>query len=168
MDQQQRDWAKDMSQQRTNPWLFSIQIGFFAGLLWGVVRFVAYQFKFTVELPGFILEPFFHNSFLKSGWGFAAGIGGYIIFSIVAALLYKVFFGRLEGPWPGILYGLFWWAVLFLGIGPVLAMTKKVTLAGWNTFYTELCVFLLWGVFIGYSIAFEFTDEASREPLGVK
>jgi len=28
-----------------------------------------------------------------------------------------------------------------------------------------LCLFVLWGMFIGYSIALEFTDDRIREPF---
>ncbi|MCA0754532.1 hypothetical protein KP806_05675 [Paenibacillus sp. N4] len=149
----------------TNPWLFSLKIGFFAGLIWGTVRWLFYEMKFTTELPGFAADPFFHRSFLKSFWGILIGIGSFAIISIVAALLYKVVLGRLRGPIPGMIYGAAWWALIFLAIGPWMGITEWVTRAGWNTLFTELCVFILWGVFIGYSIAFEYTDEASREPI---
>jgi magnesium-transporting ATPase (P-type) len=149
----------------TNPWLFSIKIGFFAGLIWGIIRWMFYEMKFTRILPGFAADPFFKASFLKTAWGEVVGIAAFVLFSIAAALIYKVALGRLRGPWPGILYGAAWWAILFTAVGPMLGIMESVRKAGWNTLYTELCVFLLWGVFIGYSIAFEFTDEASREPI---
>lgn len=152
-------------QQHTNPWTYSVKIGFYAGLIWGTIRWLFYEMKFTTESPGFAAYPFFQPAFLKSGWGLLVGIGSFILVSIVAAVLYKIVMGRLRGPWPGVGYGLLWWAFIFIGIGPLFGMTKSITLAGWNTLYTELCVFLLWGVFIGYSITFEFTDEASREPI---
>lgn len=152
----------------TNPFLFAVQTGFFAGLIWGMTRWIFHQMNFTTELPGFLLEPFLRRSFLMTVWGGWTGLAGFILFSIIAALLYQVVLGRLRGPWPGVGYGLLWWFIIFICIGPQLSMTKQVTVAGWNTFYTELCVFILWGVFIGYTIAFEFTDEASREPAGAK
>jgi hypothetical protein len=155
----------DYEDHHTNPWLFSTKIGFFAGLIWGIVRWMFYEMKFTSVLPGFAADPFFKAAFLKTGWGEVLGIGFFVIFSIIAALLYKVILGRLRGPWPGVVYGLIWWAILFVAVGPLMGLMQPVTKAGWNTLFTELCVFLLWGVFIGYSIAFEFTDEASREPI---
>ncbi|WP_424766180.1 YqhR family membrane protein [Paenibacillus sp. sgz302251] len=150
---------------RTNPWMYSIHIGFFAGIIWGTVRWLFYQMKFTTELPGFAADPFFQESFLKTFWGVIIGIASFAILSIVAALLYKMVPWHMRGPWPGILYGLVWWAIIFVGLGPWIGMTERITKAGWNTLYTELCVFLLWGAFIGYSITFEFMDEASREPV---
>lgn len=152
----------------TNPWLFSLKIGFFAGLIWGMVRWVCYILNFTTVLPGFVAEPFFRSAYLKTGWGMVVGLACYILFSIGAAILYQFTLSRLRGPWPGVLYGFVWWCIIFLAIGPMLGMMKHIRHIGWNTIFTELSVFLLWGVFIGYSIAFEFTDEASREPLKAK
>ncbi|SFF01844.1 Conserved membrane protein YqhR [Paenibacillus catalpae] len=153
-------------EHQTNPWMFSSMIGFFAGLVWGVIRWLFYELKFTTELPGLLVDPFFKSSYLKTGWGIVIGIASYIVFSILASLLYKVLLGKLKGPWPGVFYGLGWWAVIFLLLGPALGISRQITVAGWNTLFSELCIFLLWGLFIGYSIAFEFTDEASREPIG--
>jgi len=162
--------SKDLEERRhpTNPWLFSVKIGFFAGLIWGLVRLLCYSLKFTTVLPGFIAEPFFRSMFLRTGWGMVIGLTFYIVFSILAAMLYQFTLSRLRGPWPGVFYGFLWWAIMHLAIGPWLGMMKGLTQAGWNTLYTELSISLLWGVFIGYSIAFEFTDEASREPIKAK
>lgn len=33
----------------------------------------------------------------------------------------------------------------------------------WNTVISEFCIFLLWGMFIGYTAAIEYTDERKRE-----
>ncbi|MFC4777441.1 YqhR family membrane protein [Paenibacillus sp. GCM10023252] len=156
------------SSHPTKTGLYLLQLGFFAGLIWGFVRWVFFEMKFTLVLPGMLLDPFMKQSFLRTGWGHGAGIAAFIVLSIVAAFLYKVVLGKLRGPWPGAVYGLLWWALLFLGIGPLLGFIKPITEAGWNTLYTEACVFTLWGLFIGYSVAFEFTDEASREPIGAK
>ncbi|GGG56691.1 YqhR family membrane protein [Paenibacillus radicis (ex Gao et al. 2016)] len=156
----------DRLHHHTNPFLFELTIGFFAGLIWGGLRWMLYEFKFTKELPGIMADPFFRSSFLKTYWGMAVGIGCYIVFSIIAAHLYYFLFRKLRGPWPGVLYGFLWWIIIFVFAGPSLHISQPIRTAGWNTFITELCIFLLWGLFIGYSTAFEFTDEASREPVG--
>ncbi len=159
--------SDDKQQKKTNPALFALYIGFCAGVIWGMVRWLNYGLKFTTEVPGYWLEPFFRNSFLKTIWGGAAGIGSYIVFSIVAALIYQFLLQKWKGPWPGIFYGFGWWFLIFICVGPWMKMTASVTTAGWVTLFTELCVMLLWGVFIGYTISFEFNDEASREPVQI-
>ncbi|WP_127534488.1 YqhR family membrane protein [Paenibacillus kobensis] len=150
----------------TNPLTFCLSLGFFAGLIWGTLRGIAYWLKFTKLVPGVLADPFFKMSFLKSGWGYTLGIGSFIVFSILCTLIYYALFSRVGGPWMGVVYGFLWWAIIFGLVGPMMAFTPALTLIGWDTLFTELCIFLLWGTFIGYSIAFEFTDEASREPAG--
>ncbi|WP_227872326.1 YqhR family membrane protein [Paenibacillus albus] len=150
----------------TNPTTFCIQLGFFAGLFWGLVHWLLFVINFTKVMPGFLLDPFMKQSFLRMWYGQFTGIAAFIVFSIIAAFIYKLLLGRLLGPWPGILYGLFWWALLFMTIGPAMSMMKPFNKIGYETLITECCLFLLWGLFIGYTIAFEFTDEAGREPSG--
>lgn len=158
----------EAQQKHTNPLTFCLSLGFFAGLIWGVMRGIAYWFQFTKVLPSFLAEPFFRTSFLKSMWGYWVGIGFFIAFSMLCALLYYALFGRIGGPFMGVIYGLLWWVAIFGFVGPMMRFTPSLTTIGWNSLFTELCIFLLWGIFIGYSIAFEFTDEASREPIGSK
>ncbi|SFS83398.1 YqhR family membrane protein [Paenibacillus sp. BC26] len=150
----------------TNPFAYCLKLGFFAGVIWGLLHWLLYAIHFTKVMPGFLLEPFFQQSFLKSGWGHFAGIAAFTVFSIIATFIYKVLLGRLGGPWAGVFYGLVWWLLLFMTIGPVMQMMDPVNKIGYDTLFTEGCFFTLWGLFIGYTIAFEFTDEASREPVG--
>lgn len=157
---------KRRQNRKTNPWKFALNLGFFAGIIWSIVHWVLYIMKFTLVLPGYLVEPFFRTAFLHTIMGHAVGIGSFVVFSIIAALLYQVMLVRFRGPWMGIVYGAVWWSVLFVVAGPLLGMMQPVHLIGWNSLLTELCLFLLWGVFIGYSVAFEFHDEASREPAG--
>lgn len=145
--------------KKTNPWYYALQIGFFAGLVWGGFKMAAYYFEFTKILPGFMVEPFFLHPFLTSISGTFTGWAFFILFSILAALLYTAFFLKAKGPWPGIFYGVAWWVVWFLIIGPLSDMTKGLKALDLNTIITEACLFLLWGLFMGYSINFEFTEE---------
>lgn len=150
--------------RRTNPLLFAVQLGFFAGLLWGAVRWFCYTFHFTKVLPGFIADMFYTSDYLRTMPGQFVGWAYFIAFSIIASLLYTFLLKKAKGPWPGIVYGLLWWGIIFLWIGPPFGMTLPIQLLGWNTFWTELCLFLLWGIFIGYTVAIEFNDERVREP----
>src|SRR5690606_31736195 len=112
--------------KHTNPWTFALNIGFFAGLIWGAAKLVFSYFEFTNILPGFLVEPFFKHAFLRTFNGYLVGWAVFIVMSVVAAYLYTLFFRKLKGPWPGILYGLGWWAVLFVAAGPLTGLTKRV------------------------------------------
>ena len=67
----------------------------------------------------------------------------------------------------GIAYGIVWWAVLFVALNPWLRLTDPVKKSLWDTNISEVCIFILWGLFIGYTTAQEFTDEKLREPKKV-
>ncbi|MNE88608.1 hypothetical protein D3C80_1859320 [compost metagenome] len=65
---------------------------------------------------------------------------------------------------PGMVYGVAWWLIIFVAAQPMLHMTKPIRELSTNTIISELCLYLLWGLFIGYTAAEEFTNERMREP----
>ncbi|PYI55072.1 hypothetical protein DLM86_11080 [Paenibacillus flagellatus] len=162
--EQERDRERERPAPRTNVWAFSLQIGLFAGLIWGAVKIGASYFKFTRINSGFVAKPFFTQAYMNSTAGFWTGWLAFIAFSLVAALLYAGLFRKIRGPWMGLVYGASWWALLYLLFGPVMGMMRRIDRLDWNTIVTDFCFFLVWGLFIGYSISFEFTDEREREP----
>jgi uncharacterized membrane protein YagU involved in acid resistance len=156
---------KKQQDQRTNKWFFSLYIGFYAGLIWGAIKMLESLFHFTNLSPGFMVEPFFKSSFLVTWQGYMLGWAVFIIFSIVASMLYGLLLAKSAGPWAGLGYGVFWWALIFLLVGPITGMVAWIAYLDLKTIISELCLFVLWGLFIGYSIAFEFNDERMREPF---
>ncbi|WP_106768097.1 YqhR family membrane protein [Paenibacillus faecalis] len=156
-----------LERDRTNRFVFALELGFYAGFIWGAVRWLFYSFHFSSVVPGFLLEPFFKHSFLKSAAGQVAGWLSFIALSIIASLIYVYLLRKAKGPWPGIVYGVVWWVVLFIVLEPILHLALPIKRLTWDTNISEICLFLLWGLFIGYTIAQEFTDERHREPQKV-
>jgi uncharacterized membrane protein YagU involved in acid resistance len=155
----------DQTVVRTNRWIFAVKLGFFAGLIWGAVKIMFYYLGFTKVLPAFLVEPFFVREFMNSWSGHLVGWLFFTLFSIAASVLYAAFLYKVKGPWPGVAYGLIWWALLYLWIGPITGMMKRIDRLDWNSILSDASLFVLWGVFIGYTIAIEFTDETIREPF---
>lgn len=147
----------------TNPWFFAIQIGFFAGLIWGTLKAGEYFLKFSKVPLAFFLKPALKPSVVNTAYGFWLGLMSFIVFSIIASLLYTALFRQSKGFWLGLIYGVGWWMLLYILIGPALKMIPPLRRLDWNSIITDFCLFLLWGMFIGYSIALEFTDERMRE-----
>jgi hypothetical protein len=83
---------------------FALYIGFFAGLIWGGVKLLAFGMKFTAVPPGFLIEPFYKMSFLATWRGMLLGWGAFIVFSMAAALLFIGFVHKVHGPWMGLVY----------------------------------------------------------------
>jgi hypothetical protein len=147
----------------SNPFKLALHVGFFAGLIWGGVRWLFYYFGLTDVLPGFLVEPFFKHDFLNGTGGYLVGYVSFIAMSIVAALLYALVARKLKGPWPGVLYGIAWFVLVYLLIGPMVGMLKPLGVLDWDSIWTDFSIFVIWGVFIGYTITMEFTDERSRD-----
>jgi hypothetical protein len=149
---------------RTNPYWFSLKIGFFAGLLWGGVRWMAAAMNFTKVSAAFLADPWVRRSALGSAFWQAAGYALFILMSLAAALVYGRVMRRFRSPAAGLLFGIGWWAVIYLLAGPLIGAVPPLGRIGWNSLITDLCLFAAWGIFIGYSIAFEFHNEVRREP----
>jgi uncharacterized membrane protein YagU involved in acid resistance len=165
-----KGWIWQMENQTsekmlTNRWFFALYIGFYAGLIWGGIKIVEYYLKFTTIVPGFLVELFFKHDFLLTWRGYLTGWVFFILFSILAAFIYMVTLRRILGPWMGIVYGLLWWCFIYLLIGPLSGMMPWMYKLDMNTILTDSCLFTVWGLFIGYSISVEYTDERAREPI---
>lgn len=148
--------------EHTNPWIFALELGFFAGLIWGGLRWLMYWLSFTKVSPGFMAEPFFKHDFLTTAVGHLVGYLLFIVFSVLVSLLYVLTLRKLKGPWPGMIYGVFWWSIVFIA-GSQLFLMQRPFMLPWNSVISEFCIFLLWGLFIGYTTALEYTDERKRE-----
>lgn len=144
--------------------LHALKIGVAAGVLWGLVRWLATGLNFTEVTQAYLLDPFARRDALGSGWWQLAGWGAFIVMSIVAAFVYWVVLGMLRGPWPGLLFGAAWWGIFYAGLGPVIGAVPPLRTIGWNSMATDFCLYVVWGLFIGYSLAFELHDEMKREP----
>ncbi|MDP5275683.1 YqhR family membrane protein [Chengkuizengella axinellae] len=152
------------NKKRTNRFTFALNLGFFAGFIWGLVHQAFYYLTFTKISSSFLAEPFFKHKFIDSWPGFFTGLLFFILFSIICAFIYTLLFSKVKGAWLGIVYGLFWWANLYLWIGPMTGMMKWINNMDINSIISGVCLFILWGIFIGYTVAIEFTNEQAREP----
>ena len=83
---------------------------------------------------------------------------------MVAAIVYWLALGKLRGPWAGFVFGAAWWGLFYALLGPMIGAVPPLRTIGWDSIVTDLCLYLIWGLFIGFSIAFELHDEWQREP----
>ena len=151
--------------KKTNRLGFALQLGLFGGLFWGGVYLALEYFRFTrISLASF-LRIFGSGLERDSLWGTVGGWGLFVVFTIIAALLYVFFLHKIRWPWMGIFYGLVWWALIHIWLGPWAKFITPVHKLDINSLTTGMCLFALWGLFIGLSTSFEFTDERQREPV---
>ncbi|MEH7458569.1 YqhR family membrane protein [Bacillus sp. JJ1127] len=140
-----------------------VQIGLFGGVFWGSIWYFLHFFSFTEAGPNYLLLPFALGNWKEGAWGNVSGIVCMGLLSILVAFLYKALFKRFEGVLPGILYGLFWWSILFFGLGSIAPVIKNALHLPKETIVTTICIFILYGVFISYSVSFEANNENRGE-----
>ncbi|MER2457733.1 YqhR family membrane protein [Bacillus subtilis] len=137
--------------------------GFCGGVLWSFVAYIAYLFHFSEISPNMILQPFVLGEWKKHGLGTVISIILIGVISIGAAFLYFLLMKRLKTMWPGILYGLVLWLLVFFVFNPIFPEVRTVTELTSDTIITTICIYLLYGLFVGYSISFEYNELNSEK-----
>ncbi|MGM0844286.1 MAG: YqhR family membrane protein [Bacillota bacterium] len=132
-----------------------VTTGFAGGILWSGIAYICYMFSFTKLEPNIILEPWAAGNWKDSWLGIVISILAYGLISIGAALVYYAALRKLKSMWVGAGYGLAIMLVVFLVLNPLFPSMKALTDTDYNTLITSACIYILFGVFIGYSISYE-------------
>ncbi|WP_445612685.1 YqhR family membrane protein [Geobacillus sp. YF-1] len=133
----------------------TIIIGFVGGVFWSLIGYLAYFFNFSDISPNMILIPWVAGDWKYGKAGNYAAVVLIGILSIGAALLYYALLRNVRGMWAGMVYGAGLWAVVFYLFHPLFFHVQPVAKLDANTVITTLCLYILYGVFVGYSISFE-------------
>lgn len=131
-------------------------IGFWGGLIWSLLGYLFYALNFTIYGPSLILQPWALGEDLKEGVsGQIWGIVAICIASIILAFAYKFTLGRIKSMWVSVGFGLALWVLVFYVFQPFIPGMKPVMELGRNTVSTTLSLYVLFGLFVGYSISFD-------------
>lgn len=134
-----------------------ISTGFFGGIIWGLIAAFFGYFNFTSVTPKtFILRPFIQSEWTDRWMGQLLSILILSILSIGIALLYYYFLKKVDGISPGLVLGVVLWFIFFWLLEPLLHNIPKFYQLDSDTVVTTMCLFILYGVFIGYSISFAY------------
>ncbi|MFD1018716.1 YqhR family membrane protein [Thalassobacillus hwangdonensis] len=137
----------------------ALMTGFVAGVLWGVIGGIAYYFSFTqVSAASFLIRSFFQNSWSGGLLAEVLAILGVGLISILVALIYYLTMKRMNGLVPAILFGIAIWGIVFYLLNPIFPAVPGLGELNSDTIVTTICLFLLYGTFIGYSISYEYHD----------
>lgn len=132
-----------------------VWIGFWGGLIVSTFGYFGYLLNFTSFGPALVLSPLSSDT---APSGQIAGIFIISVLSIFVALVYKWVLAKLYSMWIGVLYGAAIWCIIFFLARPIFPHLKPVGEWDENTFVTIVCLYILYGLFIGYSICFEYNE----------
>lgn len=134
-------------------------IGFFGGIFWSTVSFVLSFFDFTQIGPTFVLEKIPLGKWANFYIEVLLSIFCIGIISIVIAFIYFFIGKKFTGVLPGVFYGLLWWVIIFLVLGRIAFDLKPIKDYSSDTMVTSICLFILYGTFISYSVSFASQEE---------
>ncbi|ELK46248.1 YqhR family membrane protein [Halobacillus sp. ACCC02827] len=157
------DKQKDQRQQEPQQSVLgkALITGFVAGILWSGLGTIAYYFHFAeVSAASFFFRSFFQTDWTGTWLSEVLAILLTGILSILTALVYYFLLKNKNGLWPGMLYGGIIWAVVFLVLTPVFPAVPTFLEMDSDTWVTTGCLFILYGVFIGYSISYEYRESS--------
>ncbi|GAF63792.1 hypothetical protein BTS2_0684 [Bacillus sp. TS-2] len=134
-------------------------IGFFGGLIWSSIGYFTFFFHFIRIGPAFVLMPWILGDWKDTYIGQLVGILVISIVSIAIAFVYMLTLQKVKSMWVGVGFGLFLWVLIFYILNPFFPGLKTVPHLDSNTIVTSLCLFALYGLFIGYSISYEYAEQ---------
>ncbi|MGE6629351.1 YqhR family membrane protein [Bacillus sp. NPDC077027] len=136
-------------------------VGFVGGVFWGFIGFLTHMFHFSEVSPNMLLQPFVLGEWKKGGLGTFFSIVLLGILSMIAAFIYYGTLKKVRGFWIGLLYGIVLWVLVFYVFNPIFPDVKQVQQLEQSTIVTTFCLYLLYGMFVGYSISFEYNELTS-------
>ncbi|MCJ7839342.1 YqhR family membrane protein [Lederbergia sp. NSJ-179] len=132
--------------------------GFVAGAGGALLCFIAHYLNFTEIKPSFILTIFRGN--WQDGWlGIVISCLIYGLLSILVAFGYYVLLKRKKSIIWGGVYGAALFCLIFFVFYPIIPTIQLITNYNLTTILTEACFFVLYGIFIGYSISYEYNEQ---------
>jgi len=139
----------------------SIIVGFLGGIFFSLFLLVLNYFKLIeINILSSIGKSLINNDKALFNWyGKIMLIIIVGILSIVLSLIYYVILKKLNAWYIGALYGFVIWILLYNGIPFLLRGNFIVTHYSVHTHINALCLFVLYGSFVGYTISFEYENE---------
>ena len=129
--------------------------GFIGGMFWSSIAYLCYFFSFTKIEPNIIFEPWAVGNWVDKWIGIVLSIVAYGVISIGVALIYYGVLRKFKSMWVGAGYGIVLYLAFFLILNPLFPSIKSFTAIDYHTLITTFCLYVLYGVFIGYSISYE-------------
>lgn len=141
----------------------SLFTGFVGGIIGGICGVLLYYFNFSEVSPRtFELRPW-----VNAGWA-DRWIGDLIsvlvagVLSLVPAFIYYGLFKKIRSVLFAVLFGVVLWIIIFYVLNPIFDNIPPVEQMSMTTIVSTICLFLLYGTFIGFSISYDYHDSVRK------
>ncbi|WP_188453680.1 YqhR family membrane protein [Virgibacillus oceani] len=142
----------------------SLTTGFIGGLLWSLLGLVMYYFNFSEVAPKtFLLRSWLTAEWTDSWLGNVVSILMVGVLSILTAFIYYGLFKKINSMWMASGFGIVLWFIVFYVAQPIFTNVPQLTDLSANTIVSTICLYILYGTFIGYSIAYDYHDTILTE-----
>ncbi len=131
-----------------------ILIGFIGGMIWSFVYYVVYIFHFTEVGPNFLLLLCPFGEWKEKVLGQCVGILILSVLSIGVACIYYMLFREFLGVLPGIALGVGIWLLTYVLLPFFSTKLMDITEVQRATITTSICLHILYGTFIAYSVSY--------------
>jgi uncharacterized membrane protein YagU involved in acid resistance len=136
--------------------------GLIGGIALSSLGYLAYIFNFTTIPPRVILEPWALGNWKKEWLGTVISILLIGVLSIVAAIVYYATLRKINNMWMGIIFGLILFLLVFFVLNPLFPGIDPLEETDLNTLVTSICLYIIYGLFVGYTICYEENENRNR------
>ncbi|PAV29092.1 hypothetical protein CIL05_14050 [Virgibacillus profundi] len=138
--------------------------GLIGGMFWSLFGIFMYYFNFSEVAP----KTFLLRSWLRTEWtsGWLGDLVSIVlvgVLSLLTALIYYGLFKKVNSMWMGVAFGIILWGIVFYLLQPIFLTIPTLIELNKNTIVSTICLFILYGTFIGYSISYDYHDTKLKE-----
>ncbi|MFJ7847431.1 YqhR family membrane protein [Peribacillus sp. NPDC097224] len=140
-------------------------IGIFGGIFASLAGVAAHYFKFMEFSPKFILTSWSDMSWIDRWQGTMMTLLVFGILSIGVAFIYYGLLKKIKSIFAGLIYGVICWALLVFVFKPMFSDLPAVSKMSSNSVITSVCIFILYGLFVGYSISYDHQEYLRQKEI---
>lgn len=141
----------------------AVIIGLVGGLLLGVFLWIGFHFNFTEIAPKtYLLKPWVDAGWVDRFFGHVVAILITCVVSLIPTVIYYSLLQKINSMWVGVGYGILLWGILFFLLQPMIPRTRSMMELSADTWVTTICTFILYGLFVGYSISYDYHEKEIR------
>lgn len=149
---------------RLSLFFHSVQVGFVGGTILALLHLFFHYFNMIEVSPMTILNGIgIKEKVLTKVITYCIFIIVYIVISILCSSIYFVLFKNIYGWIFGACLGVFLWLLIYICFPYI--FYKQFTLAYYSleTTVGTICLFILYGIFVGYSISFYYKTNLVKD-----